>query len=125
METEVVDRDITFVVHEIECGLEMIGEADTAKGQYCVLEITLTNNGDADFALSASNQRMTTSDGKAVRAEGSPRIRRALDSPVFDTLATGESATGAIAFDIPEGVEADQVRLRQANFTAGALVALR
>lgn len=125
MDTEVDDGNITFVAHEIECGLESIGEDDTPDGQYCVLEITVTNNGDEDFELSASNQRMITSDGETTRAEGSPRIRRALESPVFDALPPGESATGAIAFDIPAETEADQVRLRESNFTAGALVALR
>ena len=118
--SELDDREITFILHDIECGIETLGEAE-ANGQFCIAEISVTNNGDEEYTLSATNQRLTAGSGRTYNAVGNPRVRRALESPVFEPLGPGETTEGAIAFDIPADQTVDSVRLRADSSSGGAL----
>lgn len=102
------DQGLAFVVNRFECGATEVGEGDdrsTAAGQFCILDITVRNEGANPAAFAAPAQllrdeaaRTYALDPRAT-ASVSTSANRALGS--FLQLNPGIEVQGLLVFDVP------------------------
>lgn len=128
---EARDGQFAFVVDDFECvggtiesQEEFIDDA-VAQGQFCLLTITVENIGDQEQSLFASNQYLYDAQERRFSASDDFDVIMAMDTPIYDSINPGNSMSGTIAFDVPEGAEIEFAELHDSAFSGGVLVDLR
>lgn len=124
--TPVVDGDLEFTVAAMECAVPAVGEGSgvqVARGQFCVVSLTVRNVGSDPHVVSDSN--MTGHAGNAdYRPDGAADLALG-DTLWLSVVPSGESAAGKVAFDLPVGVKLDRVTLRESAVSPGITIATR
>jgi hypothetical protein len=122
------DTTIEFVVTEVTCGQNTVGEGvftRRADGQYCVASFALRNVGGTLAILNVSDQVAATTAGTRHRA--SPEATAAVNGLLFVLplpVASGDSETGKIAFDIPEDEVLATLELHDSEHSDGAVISV-
>jgi Domain of unknown function (DUF4352) len=116
------DGAAAFVVHSVQCGLSTVGgTTKPANGQFCVVRVTVRNDGDNPVTLEQAAQRATGSRGAFYLPDP------AADAVVGTTdsvVAPGASRDTAYVFDIPSGVSLTEIEMHAAEYSRGADVRL-
>ncbi|WP_017616548.1 serine/threonine-protein kinase [Nocardiopsis salina] len=90
-----VDFDVMTVV----CGMNQVGvhsEAQRNRGEYCVAELSVTNNSDEPVRIRAENQVMVTDRSEEVARKPSTDEE---DAPLWESaIAPGQEVAGPVVF---------------------------
>jgi hypothetical protein len=135
------DGVVSFRINSIQCGTEAIDKYKSKHGQFCLLDITMRNDGPVPLRFDAISQRAMGSHGgfympdpaadailnkasDTIPDAGDPKhtLETALDPPVAPALTAGQSNTYRIAYDIPLDVRLTQVDLHANEYSPGAQV---
>ncbi len=124
--TPVTDGEFEFVVNGMRCGIDSVGEGyavQEAQGEFCELSLTVKNTGNKPQTLLTNKQSAYDTQGR----EFSPSTEATMtaDGDFFrEEINPGNSAEGAIYFDVPKGTQLAKVELHDSFFSAGVVVTL-
>jgi hypothetical protein len=120
------DGAMDFVVHSAQCGTSRITGADgqamsPRDGEFCVVDVTLHNDGTVPVALVAGVQQATGSRGAVYPSDGT------VDAVVNGgdpAVIPGGSWDEKLVFDVPPGISLVDVDLHGAAYSRGVVVRL-
>ncbi|WP_311984445.1 DUF4352 domain-containing protein [Parafrankia sp. CH37] len=119
------DDQLEFRANKIKCGEHQIGEsflARRATGQFCLVDITVTNRGTTARLLESSKQYLTTSAGERHSADFVARFYPSLNGGIWDTIKPGDTVTGTFVFDIPADEKAKSLELHERPESLGVVI---
>nr|WP_230202983.1 DUF4352 domain-containing protein [Parafrankia discariae] len=123
LNTTVRDDQLEFVASTLSCGKKQLGDnflAPHPDGQFCLVDIKITNVGTAERTLSNSDQYLRTVDGDRHAADFWSRLW--LHDDVWNTIAPGATATGTIVFDIPVDAKPQDLELHERPESQGVTI---
>lgn len=132
--TTVSDAGFNFVVNSIRCGETHISTSglvnfySDAQGQYCRLNVTVTNTGNSADSISAYEQHVFNSQGQKYDYASDATAAAAgnyVGTPLNDDINPGNSITGDIVFDVPKEVTPTKAELHGNGSSKGASVNLQ
>jgi hypothetical protein len=120
------DGQFDFVVRGVQCGLELIGSV-RARGQFCVVTISVRNIGDRPQTLFEMDQ-------KAIGGNGTEYSSHSIASLIanepgnttwLSEIKPGGEAAGAIVYELPKGIDLARLVLNDPIVPGGVSIALR
>jgi len=108
--TSVSDEGFNFIVNSFKCGEKEISTGDvvvsraTAQGQFCRLNITVTNSGDTTNRIRAYGQYLFNAKEQRFEYDAhatSVAAGNYIGAEINDDINPGNSVTADIVFDIP------------------------
>lgn len=122
------DGTFEFVVSHVSCGLDRVEWGllhETAKGQYCLVAVSVRNTGRLPAALLPRAQHLHTSAGSRHSADATAGYLANRNIPIWDDLVLpGRTVTGTLVFDIPRDAAPAAIELHDSPFSDGTLVAI-
>ncbi len=129
------DAGFNFVVNSFKCGEKQIGfdngvlhYSTDAQGQFCRLNITVTNAGNNSNSIRPYNQYIFNDKGQRYDYDPAGTGRAAqyeLGDPFSDDINPGNSITGDIVFDVPVNVTPITAELHGDKDSSGIRVNLQ
>lgn len=122
---EAVDGDVTFTTDGIDIGPTVVAADNdqltkTATGEFVVVHLTLTNNGQTPAAFVA-DQQVLTAGGQTFTPDTEATFYLGGTSTV---VYPGEPAKVSIAFDVPPGTVPESLQVHGDLSSAGAVLPL-
>jgi uncharacterized protein DUF4352 len=121
--------DFDFVIPAApECGVQRIGSAQfgrDADGQYCLLPIQATNTDDTSATTGSGDVTLLGPGGERYSSDSGAVVYLGEDGWFLENLNPGNTATGTVVFDIPEGVTPVAAELRGALLSPAVTVSLQ
>ena len=128
LNSPVRDGKFEFVVSNVSCGQEAVGVAPItrqAKGQFCVVDLSVENIGTKDQLLVDGAQKAIGPDGAEYGPDTSAGlIANANTSIWLNVVKPGDKVTGKMVYDIPDGVKIVKLELHDSVFSNGATISL-
>jgi hypothetical protein len=125
---EVHDGSFSFVVTEVETGIERLGEGylvSEAQGAYTLVHVTVTNVDDEAQLFSDSNQKLVDAQGRQFDAATGVAVMYLPDSQAFlNNINPGNHVDGVLVFDLPDEVAPTAIDLNDSLFSDGVRVRL-
>jgi hypothetical protein len=125
---EVRDGSFSFVVTEVETGIERLGEGylvSEAQGAYTLVHVAVTNIGDEAQLFSDSNQKLVDAQGRQFDAASGVAVMYVPDSKTFlNNINPGNHVNGVLVFDLPDGVPPAAIDLNDSMFSDSVRVSL-
>jgi hypothetical protein len=121
------DGNLEFVVSRVQCGFAEVGSGlvkRTAKGQYCLADVRVSNVKDDSRTLYEPFQKLVDSAGNKHSADISMRLVYR-DQTLWDKVEPGRQVSGTMVFDIPRDVRAESLELHDGIASGGVTVRLR
>jgi hypothetical protein len=100
------DGSLSVTVNQVRCGVRRIGQglrARTARGQFCLVFLTVTNVGERRWALPFVGQRLVDGDGRRYGPDLRARTVVPGGEAVWKELDPGQRTAGTIVFELPAG----------------------
>jgi Domain of unknown function (DUF4352) len=122
------DGSFAFTVGAVRCGDHAVGPADlaqTANGQFCLVDVTVRNAGTEAALLDPGAQQAFDDQG-----HGYPESDRAAvflndgNPTLLEQIPPGASVPGVLPFEVPAGAKLTALELREAAGSAGVRVPL-
>jgi Domain of unknown function (DUF4352) len=117
-----------FDVTGLRCGVPSIGpegQEQKAAGQFCLLDLTVTNNGGEPELFDSGAQRVRDTKGVAYAVADQAAVFLNDASPsLLAEVDPGETVNGVLPFDVPSDVHLSEALLSGAVSTPGLRVAL-
>jgi hypothetical protein len=111
---EVSAGDWSFTVTKIKCGVSRVGSQYLNKkpqGQFCILALSVTNNGNDAGTLSSGNQKLLDKQGRTFSRDSEATIYADPGQNLFEQINPGNTLKGQIVFDIPKNTKPVQAQL--------------
>lgn len=122
------DGKFEFVVKSVECGAKKVGSEfleEKAQGQFCLVEMTVTNIGDESQLFDAGSQKGTTDSGATVDADGTASLVIPENENSFlEEINPGNSIDVVVVYDIAKDQKLTAVELHDSIFSGGVVVAV-
>jgi hypothetical protein len=125
--TAVRDGKFEFVVKSMKCNVDKAGKGfltSKAKGDYCLVQLTVKNIGDESQLFAPSN--MIGIKGKTEYTPDSTASLYATGEGTWvDQLNPGVDTTATVAYDVPSDLKLDAIRLHDSMLSDGVVVSLK
>lgn len=129
MNRTIADGRFEFAVTGMRCGVRQVGTrrlGQKARGQFCLVAVTVKNVGRRARTLDASWQTGYAPDGRAYPSEaGAAMFVGGPGRTVLESIGPGVQVRGTLVFDVPRGTELSSVVLRESVLTPGVRIPLR
>lgn len=123
----VVDGDWSYVVSNLKCGVKQVGSSllgAEAQGQFCIVDISATNNGTkADYFL-GSDHKLYDVNGSEYESDSSAWIYLK-DNMLLDKVNPGNTSKGQLVFDVPATADLDYILVTSSFLSDGVKVSLK
>lgn len=120
--------DFAFDATGMRCGVSSVGPSgleQQAAGQFCLLDLKVTNNGGEPESLDIGAQRIHDTAGVAYAVADSAAVFLNGDGPtLLDEIEPGATVTGVLPFDLPLDARPEEATLRDGMSVAGVRVKL-
>lgn len=120
------DGKFEFVVNDIKCGVKKVGSEfleEKAQGQFCLVEMSVTNIGDEAQLFDAGSQKGTTNTGATVDADGSASLVVPENENSFlEEINPGNSIEVVVVYDIAKDQTLETLELYDSIFSGGVTV---
>jgi hypothetical protein len=120
------DGQFEFTVRSVECGRATLDNGwlhAQAKGQYCVVELTVTNVGTEARNFGDGLQRANGANGERYAVDtGAGVVANGSGEAVWDVINPGISVTAKIVYDIPPGAAITALELHDGALSRGVTV---
>lgn len=115
------DGALEFTARAVDCRVNSLGDTGiTTDGVFCAVHLQVTNAGEQPIALDPSLQRLFDQNGRALTVN---QEWAALQDRSFAAqIPIGQTASGVLMFDAPEGTEATRLELHAAQGSKGVTV---
>ena len=128
MNAAATDGKFQFTVTALKCGAPSIGgngSSEKAQGQFCILDVTVTNVGpDAELFTDSSQKGYDENDTEYSVASGGGVYENKDYSAFLDQIDPGTTVKGKLAFDVPTGTKLSYVVLHASLSTPGVKIPL-
>ncbi|WP_285551424.1 DUF4352 domain-containing protein [Actinoplanes regularis] len=115
-------------VKGVRCGVSRIGpEAleQRAHGQFCLLDVRVTNNGQEPELFDSSVQRVYDTEGGVYAVADDAEVFLNDGSPtLLDEIRPGASVNGVLPFDVPKDSQLSEVSFRVSGSVPGVRMQL-
>lgn len=120
--------DFAFDVTAVRCGVTSVGPGgleQRAAGQFCLLDVKVTNNGGEPELLDGGAQRLHDTNGVAYAvADNAAVFLNDHDPTLLDEIEPGETVVGVLPFDLPRDARPSEATLRDGMSSPGVRVKL-
>ena len=132
--TIVSDAGFNFVVNSFKCGETHISISGAvyfysdAQGQYCRLNVTVSNTGNSANSITAYDQHVFNSQGQKYDYASDATAAASgnyAGTPLNKDVNPGNSITGDIIFNVPKGVTPTKAELHGSGSSKGVSVNLQ
>ncbi|GIF07616.1 DUF4352 domain-containing protein [Actinoplanes siamensis] len=117
-----------FRVTSVRCGVTAVGPEgleERAHGQFCLLDVRVTNNGTEPELFDSSAQRVHDTEGAVYAVATEAAVFLNDGSPtLLGEIRPGASVNGVLPFDVPKDSQLTEVSLRGSGSTPGIRMAL-
>jgi hypothetical protein len=115
-------------VKNVRCGVSAVGPEgleQRASGQFCLLDVRITNNGREPELFDSAAQRVYDSNGAAYALAEDAAVFLNDDNPtLLDEVEPGFSVNGVLPFDVPKDAQLREVSLNRSGSAPGIRMAL-
>lgn len=124
----VTDADWTLTVNYLQCDIARLGTGSIAgtdaKGQYCVVNLTVKNGSNESTRFYSSGQQAFDAAGTVYRSDlVASTYSNYKDHQEFtEPISSGGTASGFLAFDLPKGKKIAKLELHAEFFDTGVVV---
>lgn len=122
------DGKFEFVVKSVECGAKKVGSEfleEKAQGQFCLVDMSVTNIGDEAQLFDAGSQKGTTDTGATVDADGTASLVIPENENSFlEEINPGNSIDVVVVYDIAKDQKLTALELHDSFMSDGVAVAL-
>ncbi|MDO5503666.1 MAG: DUF4352 domain-containing protein [Actinomycetia bacterium] len=121
------DGKFEFVVTGVEDGGTEIGSeyfGEEAQGRFHLVHITVTNIGTEAQGMFSGNQKVKDEQGRTFESNSSAVILMDDNDLWITDINPGNSLSGTLIFDMPEGATPVEIELHDSAFSGGVSVAL-
>lgn len=122
------DGKFEFVVTGVEDGGTEVGSeflSEQAQGRFHLIHLTVTNIGDEAQMMSDSNQKVKDDQGRTFEASTTAGIYLEDNDMWLKDINPGNTLSGTLVFDMPEGSTPVEIVLHDSMFSGGVTVSLR
>ena len=123
------DGKFEFVVKGVECGVKKVGSEfleEKAQGQFCLVEMSVTNIGDEAQLFDAGSQKGVTDTGATVDADGTASLVVPENENSFlEEINPGNSIDVVVVYDIAKDQTLESLELYDSMFSGGVTVSLK
>ncbi len=119
------DGKFEFTVNDVKCGVKSVGPegfAEKAQGQFCLVNMKVSNIGDEAQMLDGSSQFAFDADGKKFSSSTSAAIYIEDNNTFLNEINPGNSVEGTVVFDVPKTVKIVKLELHDSPFSDGVAV---
>jgi hypothetical protein len=122
------DGGFVFDVGTVKCGVASVGPAElpqAAKGQFCLVDLTVRNAGAEPALLDPGAQEAIDAQGRRYpESDRAAAFVNDRDPTLLEEIPPGKTVPGVLPFDLPSGVAPVAVQLRDKLGSAGVRVPL-
>lgn len=112
--------DFRFEVTEVMCGVSRVGDQNAGKkaqGQFCLVNLSVTNIGTDPGTLVGSSQKLLAKDGRTFSTDDAASLyAHSGGSTLFEEINPGNTRKGVLVFDLPKKADPVQVQLAGGRF---------
>ncbi|MGY1842075.1 DUF4352 domain-containing protein [Modestobacter sp. SYSU DS0875] len=122
------DGKFNFVVNGVDCSTTEIGNEylnTTAQGQFCIVDVAITNIGDKAQSFFGDNAKLFNAQGQEFSADSEAAIYLDDSSSLYEEINPGNSLTSKVVFDVPAGTVPTAIELHDSAFSGGVTVDLQ
>jgi hypothetical protein len=126
---EAPDGQLTFVVEDIERGVDQVGDEffrEEPQGKFVIATVAVTNHSDEPWMMSGGDQYAIDSEIRRHAADWEATFANAPDGDMnLEDINPGNTARGEIVFDVPENAKIVELELHDGMFSGGVVVDVR
>lgn len=128
------DGKFQFTVASLKCGVAQVVDPDMTsvtsdpQGQYCLMDLTVTNVGTQAQSFEASEQYIYSADNKQYSSDTQATILlqgSGSQFAAYPTINPGVSISGTLVYDIPVGQTPATAMLHDSSLSNGVKVNLQ
>jgi hypothetical protein len=122
------DGDFSFVVSGVNCTLTQIGSQylnKKAQGQFCVVDVAVTNIGDSAGHFFGDNAKLRNAQGQQFSADSEAAIYLENSDSLYEEINPGNTLNSKVVFDVPAGTVPASIELHDSAFSGGVTVNLK
>ena len=123
------DGRLTFVVHRVECAVPSLGRPPrvrVATGQFCLVQVSVTNSHHEPVTFREADQRAVGSDGLEYRPDSAAGALLEQGTGLRTARIAPEArVAGTVVFDLSATGRIERLRWHESPRSAGAEVAVR
>jgi len=122
------DGKFNFVVNGVDCSVTELGDqyfGTTAQGQFCIVDLTITNIGDKAQSFFGDNATLYNAAGQEFSADSEAAIYLEDSSSLYEEINPGNSLNSKVVFDVPAGTAPASIELHDSAFSGGVTVDLQ
>jgi hypothetical protein len=122
---DIKSDDITFNVKTVTCGQKQIvsGAVELdAEGQYCFVQLTVTNNTDEEYVFFGGDQDLYDSDSARYEMYASGAVFIPESRSLGERIPVGKTISAILPYDIPVSAFAAGMLLRADSTSEGELM---
>ncbi|MDO5503735.1 MAG: DUF4352 domain-containing protein [Actinomycetia bacterium] len=122
------DGKFEFVVTGVEDGGTEVGNeflSEKAQGRFHFVHITVTNIGDEAQMMLDSNQKVRDEQGRTFETNSGAAIYMDDNDMWLTDINPGNTMSGTLVFDMPEGAAPVEIELHDSMFSGGVTVSLK
>jgi hypothetical protein len=121
------DGQFEFVVNSLKCGATEVGDgmfSEETTGQFCMLDLTITNTGDDAQYLASDAQKLIDDQGREFDYAFDATFANDTDSPFLEEINPGLTLEVVFVFEVPTDANIIEAELHDSAFSGGVRVAL-
>jgi serine/threonine protein kinase len=122
------DGKLTFTVNKLSCGDTELGDWPTrkhAKGRFCLLDLSVTNNGNRAWLVYMGSQKLIDTTGNEYAADAWSWLYYSGSRAFTSTVDPGKTVEGTLVFDTPEKTRFSKVIVHDSPLSDGTPITLR
>ena len=122
---KVTDGPMTFTVTKVRDGVQNIGGelGEKAQGQYVIVHVTVTNDGNEPATFDSSSQSLFDTKGRQY-SDASEAIFLDESNSFLEEINPGNTVKGKLVYDMPKNATPDTIELHGDMFSEGVTVSL-
>lgn len=122
------DGDFNFVVNGVDCSKTELGDQyfnTKAQGQFCIVDVTITNIGDEAQSFFGDNATLFNAQGQEFSADSEAAIYLEDSSSLYEEVNPGNTLNSKVVFDVPAGTAPTSIELHDSMLSGGVTVNLQ
>ncbi|MEX5721155.1 DUF4352 domain-containing protein [Geodermatophilus maliterrae] len=122
------DGDFQFVVHGVDCSQTELGDQyfnTTAQGQFCLVDLTITNIGSESQSFLGDNATLFNAQGQKFSADTEAAFYLENADSLYEEINPGNALNTKVVFDVPAGMVPSSIELHDSMLSGGVTVALQ
>jgi hypothetical protein len=122
------DGKFSLVVNGVDCSQTQLGDQyfnTTAQGQFCIVDLTVSNIGDEPQSFFGDNASLFNAQGQKFSSDSEAGMYLENSDSLYEDINPGNTLNSKVIFDVPAGMVPTAIELHDSAFSGGVTVALQ